>query len=74
MAVKKIFTSINHSTSITHTRKNDSVLFVYESPETVLIKIDMEENLNSHIELDLETLSELIKELQRIETKIKSYE
>jgi hypothetical protein len=74
MAVKKIFTSIMNSTSIQHKRKTDSVLFVYESEATILMKIDMEENQTSYIEIDLETLSELIKELQRIESKLQSNE
>ena len=64
MAVRKIFTGSDDSTT------GDYELCVYEADRCVLIEIDTKEAPCSYINLDLDTLSELIIELKRMEILI----
>jgi hypothetical protein len=64
MAVRKIFTGCEDSTT------ENYELCVYEADKCVLIEIDTKEAPFSYINLDLDTLSELIIELKRMEILI----
>ncbi len=64
MAVRKIFTGSDDSTT------GDYELCVYEADGSVLIEIDSKDLPPAYINLDLDTLNELIIELKRIEILI----
>lgn len=64
MAVRKIFTGCADSTT------KDYELLVYEADKCVLIEIDTKKTGCSYINLDLNTLNELIIELKRMEILI----
>jgi hypothetical protein len=64
MAVRKIFTGSDDSTT------GDYELCVYEAEGSILIEIDSKDLPPAYINLDLDTLNELIIELKRIEILI----
>ena len=65
MAVRKIFTGCEDSTT------ENYELCVYEADKCILIEIDTKDVPPSYINLDLDTLEELILELNKI---IKTFE
>lgn len=60
MAVRKIFTGCEDSTT------ENYELCVYEADKCILIEIDTKDVPPSYINLDLDTLEELILELNKI--------
>jgi len=60
MAVRKIFTGSDDSTT------GDYELCVYEAEGSILIEIDSKDSPPAYINLDLDTLEELILELNKI--------
>lgn len=60
MAVRKVFTGYENSTTVNYE------LCVYEADKCILIEIDTKDLPPSYINLDLDTLEELILELNKI--------
>lgn len=60
MAVRKVFTGFEDSTT------ENYELCVYEADKCILIEIDTKDVPPSYINLDLDTLEELILELNKI--------
>lgn len=60
MAVRKVFTGCEDSTT------ENYELCVYEADKCILIEIDTKDVPPSYINLDLDTLEELILELNKI--------